>query len=125
MMMAAGRKAVRGPISVQFSSVCVFITTVPIIKFAWGEGDSGGHVLRETTSRRPVWTSQFSSRANGDRLFFSDAYRLSSGRWFSPPSGNSPGAIVMNDHEYHAACRRSEIPVNRRVCRDINALHCW
>jgi hypothetical protein len=31
---------------------CVFITAVPIIKlFAWGEGDSGGHVLRETTSR--------------------------------------------------------------------------
>ena len=29
----------------------VFITTVPIIKmFAWGEGDSRGHVLRETTS---------------------------------------------------------------------------
>ena len=28
---------------------CVFITAVPIIKlFAWGEGDSGGHVLRET-----------------------------------------------------------------------------
>jgi hypothetical protein len=35
--------------------VCVFITAVPIIKlFAWGEGFSGGHVLRETT---PVWTS--------------------------------------------------------------------
>ena len=32
--------------------VCVFITAVPIIKlFAWGEGDSGGHLLRETTSR--------------------------------------------------------------------------
>ena len=32
--------------------LCVFITTVPITKlFAWGEGDSGGHVLRETTSR--------------------------------------------------------------------------
>jgi hypothetical protein len=30
----------------------VFITAVPIIKlFAWGEGDSGGYVLRETTSR--------------------------------------------------------------------------
>jgi hypothetical protein len=29
----------------------VFITAVPIIKmFAWGEGDSRGHVLRETTS---------------------------------------------------------------------------
>ena len=34
-------------------SVCVFITAVPITKlFAWGEGESGGHVLRETTSRR-------------------------------------------------------------------------
>ena len=34
--------------------VRVFITAVavPITKlFAWGEGDSGGHVLRETTSR--------------------------------------------------------------------------
>jgi hypothetical protein len=33
--------------------VCVcIITPVTIIKlFAWGEGDSGGHVLRETTSR--------------------------------------------------------------------------
>ena len=32
--------------------VCVFITAVPIIKlFTKGEGDSGGHVLRETTSR--------------------------------------------------------------------------
>jgi hypothetical protein len=32
--------------------VCVFITAVPIIKlFARGEGDSGGYVLRETTSR--------------------------------------------------------------------------
>jgi hypothetical protein len=30
----------------------VSITAVPIIKlFAWGEGDGGGHVLRETTSR--------------------------------------------------------------------------
>jgi hypothetical protein len=31
--------------------VCVYYA-VPITKlFAWGEGDSGGHVLRETTSR--------------------------------------------------------------------------
>jgi hypothetical protein len=31
---------------------CVFINAVPIIKlFAWGKGDNGGHVLRETTSR--------------------------------------------------------------------------
>ena len=29
-----------------------FNTAGPIIKlFAWGEGDSGGHVLRETTSQ--------------------------------------------------------------------------
>ena len=34
------------------TSVCAFISAVPIIKlFAWGEGDSGGHVLRETTIR--------------------------------------------------------------------------
>ena len=32
--------------------VYVFITAGPITKlFAWGEGDSGGHALRETTSR--------------------------------------------------------------------------
>jgi len=32
--------------------VCVFITAVPITKlFACVEGDSGGHVLRDTTSR--------------------------------------------------------------------------
>ena len=30
----------------------MFIAAVPIIKlFAWGEGDSGGHMLREKTSR--------------------------------------------------------------------------
>jgi hypothetical protein len=30
----------------------VFITVVPSIKLlAWGKGDSGGHVVRETTSR--------------------------------------------------------------------------
>ena len=35
--------------------MCVSITAVPIVKlFAWGEGDSGGHVLREP---KPVWTS--------------------------------------------------------------------
>jgi hypothetical protein len=31
------------------SCKCVLITAGPITKlFAWGEGDSGGHVLRET-----------------------------------------------------------------------------
>ena len=31
---------------------CVFITAGPSTKlFAWGGGDIGGHVLRETTSR--------------------------------------------------------------------------
>ena len=33
-------------------SACVFITAGPSPKlFAWGGGDIGGHVLRETTSR--------------------------------------------------------------------------
>jgi hypothetical protein len=42
--------------------MCVFVTAVPITKlfitavpitklFAWGEGERGGHVLRETTSQ--------------------------------------------------------------------------
>jgi len=35
-----------------FGDYCVFITAVPITKlFALGEGDRGGHVLRETTSQ--------------------------------------------------------------------------
>jgi len=34
--------------------VCVFMTAVPITKmFAWGEGDSGGHVLRDGTRGEP------------------------------------------------------------------------
>ena len=45
--------------------VCVYYS-VPITKlFAWGEGDSGGHVLRETTSRGlcgPVCPSRTSER---------------------------------------------------------------
>ena len=43
--------------------MCVFITAVPIIKlFAWGEGDSGGHVLRETTSRDTVGSESLTCR---------------------------------------------------------------
>jgi hypothetical protein len=35
-----------------FPSGCVFVTAGPSTKlFAWGGGDMGGHVLRETTSR--------------------------------------------------------------------------
>jgi hypothetical protein len=50
-----------GPVCVYYCSTyykvsavpgCVFITTGPSTKlFAWGGGDMGGHVLRETTSR--------------------------------------------------------------------------
>ena len=41
----------RGPSEID-KVVCVFVTAVPIAKLCeWGEGDSGGHVLRETTSR--------------------------------------------------------------------------
>ncbi len=49
--------------------VCVFSTAGPTIKLiAWGEGDSGGHVLRETTSRGlcgPVCPSHTSERGGG------------------------------------------------------------
>ena len=38
---------------------CVFITAVPIIKlFARGEGDSGGHVLRDGTREEPGTLTQ-------------------------------------------------------------------
>jgi hypothetical protein len=37
---------------ISLDMLCVFIIAVPNKKlFAWGEGDSGGHVLRETTNR--------------------------------------------------------------------------
>jgi hypothetical protein len=54
--------------------VHVFITAVPVIKlFAWGESeDSGGHVIRETTSRSLcglVCPSRTSERGGeGDRV---------------------------------------------------------
>jgi hypothetical protein len=36
----------------RLEAICVSVTAVPIINLlAWGEGDSGGHVLRENTSR--------------------------------------------------------------------------
>jgi len=38
-------------------AVCVFNTAVPITKlFAWGEGDSGGHVLRGAKGAQPLIT---------------------------------------------------------------------
>ncbi len=51
MRAAPDCKAVRWGVG-RGVKLCVFITAVPITKlFAWGEGDSGGHVLQETTSR--------------------------------------------------------------------------
>jgi hypothetical protein len=44
----------------------VLITAVPIIKlFAWGKGDSGGHVLQETTSRQCERTSPSHTSEHG------------------------------------------------------------
>ena len=50
----------RGKPKESVSALLLFITAVPNTKlFAWGQGDSGGHVLRETRDDepRPVWTS--------------------------------------------------------------------
>jgi len=51
--------------------MCVFITAGPSTKlFAWGGGDIGGHVLRETTSRGLgglVCPSRTSERGGGTR----------------------------------------------------------
>jgi hypothetical protein len=44
------RATVDGQATAQFRGVCVLITAGPITKlFAWGEGNSGGHVLRKTS----------------------------------------------------------------------------
>jgi hypothetical protein len=70
--LTAQRRASATPVCV---CVCVFITTVPITKlFAWGEGDSGGRVLRETTSRGlcglvcPSRTSERGGEGNGHSM---------------------------------------------------------
>jgi hypothetical protein len=48
-----------GPLGIwSGGSVCEFITAVPNIKlFAWGEGNSGGHVLTRDDEPRHVRTS--------------------------------------------------------------------
>jgi hypothetical protein len=52
LVFRRARRVAAGSELLDLISVCVFITAVPITKlFAWGRGDSGGHVLRETTSR--------------------------------------------------------------------------
>ena len=48
----AQRRTSLNQMCVQFLYLCVFITAGPSTKlFAWGGGDVGGHVQRETTSR--------------------------------------------------------------------------
>ncbi len=48
----AQRRTSLNQMCVQFLYLCVFITAGPSTKlFAWGGGDVGGHVPRETTSR--------------------------------------------------------------------------
>ena len=63
-MPSASRHVQRLVQTCVFKHTSVLITAVPITKlFAWGEGDKGGHVLRETTSQGlcglvcPSWTS--------------------------------------------------------------------
>jgi hypothetical protein len=62
--------------------VCVLITAAPSTKlFAWREGDSGGHVLRETTSPGLcglVCPSRASERGRGNRRAIS--YGIFEGR---------------------------------------------
>jgi hypothetical protein len=61
------------PVCTNVVVVCVFITSVPIIKeFSWGEVDMGGHVLLGTTIRGLcglVCPSRTSERGGeGDRV---------------------------------------------------------
>jgi hypothetical protein len=62
--------------------VCVFITTVPITKlfvFAWGEGDSGGHVgTREEPGTLTQGVTVCCLLLNTIRLFSPGSSRLGS-----------------------------------------------
>ncbi len=70
------------------SRLFVFITAVPITKlFAWGEGDGGGHVLRETTSQGlyglvcPSRTSERGGKGDGVKEGGEEGERESSVHW--------------------------------------------
>jgi len=77
-----------------YQGVRVFITAVPIIKlFAWGEGDCGGHVLRETTIR-----------GSGDR--------------FGTPKPRESGSVIGADRNGLGplvCCRKAGHKAKRRV----------
>ena len=56
---------------------CVYITAVPIVRlFAWGEGDSGGHVLRETDLEWPVMMMSFICSCRNKKEEQSSIYTL-------------------------------------------------
>jgi hypothetical protein len=85
--------------------VCVFITAVPIIKlFARGEGDSGGHVLRDGTREEPGTLTQ------GGALF-----SLVPLVWESNPK--LQGGWCKPNHQPMGGCKRQDREVTKRgVC---------
>ncbi len=95
-------------------TVCVFITEVPITKlFEWGEGDSGGHVLRETTSRGLVDLGHVRNPVlqHRGRLF-----SLVPLVWESNPVPNLQGAWCN---------LKSEPPAQRSLPREVPACVCF
>jgi hypothetical protein len=79
--------------------VCLFITAVPITKlFAWGEGDSGGHVLRETKSWCSEHVIQKEGRGAGGTA--GEDARASEGAAGSSGCGQETGGKATNEASF-------------------------
>ena len=82
--------------------MCVFITAVPITKLlAWGEGDSGGHVLRETTSRglsAPITDPLFLIRNRSPDPLVQVAGRDHPFPIFAGSPGREGGIVSLNEN---------------------------
>ena len=80
----------------------VFITAVPMTKlFAWGEGDSGGHVLRETTSRglsAPITDPLFLIRNRSPDPLVQVAGRDHPFPIFAGSPGREGGIVSLNEN---------------------------
>ena len=95
--------------------LCVFITAVPITNlFAWRKGDSGGHVLRETTSQGMcglVYPSHTSERG-GNRDCVQEGGGEEGERKGSPGASTMLQPSTNGSGSQHSVCK---IPCSRQA----------
>jgi hypothetical protein len=94
--------------------MCVFNSAVPIIKlFAWGEGDSGGHVLRGTTSQGLcgiVCPSRTSERGGGGDWERERELSMHWGCYYATTLD-----IEVDPQRHRFGCRESDFALQRLV----------